>query len=62
MPIVQLIVIPFTADYEVKNINLAVADHDHSVYSRQLISKITASGYFRLTDYTNSFKSALKKY
>ncbi|MBS1748904.1 MAG: ABC transporter permease [Bacteroidetes bacterium] len=60
MPIVQLIVIPFTADYEVKNINLAVADHDHSVYSRQLISKITASGYFRLTDYTNSFKSALK--
>ncbi len=60
MPVVQLIIIPFTADYEVKNINLAVADHDHSVYSQQLISKITASGYFRLTDYTNSFKAAFK--
>ena len=60
MPVVQLIIIPLAADYEVKNINLAVADHDHSTYSQQLISKITASGYFRLTAYNNSFKEAFK--
>lgn len=60
MPVVQLIIIPLAADYEVKNINLAVADHDHSTYSQQLISKITASGYFRLTSYNNSFKEAFK--
>lgn len=60
MPVVQLIIIPLTADYEVKNINLAVTDHDHSTYSQQLISKITASGYFRLTSYNNSFKAAFK--
>jgi len=60
MPVVQLIIMPLAADYEVKNINLAVVDHDHSPYSRQLISKITASGYFRLTDYSASFKEAMQ--
>lgn len=60
MPVVQLIIMPLAADYEVKNINLTVVDHDHSTYSRQLISKITASGYFRLTDYSASFKEAMQ--
>ena len=48
MPAIQLLVLPWAADYEVKNINLAVVDNDHSDYSQKLISKITASGYFRL--------------
>lgn len=55
MPIMQLIVLPFAADYEVKNINLGVVDNDHSTYSRRLITTMTASGYFRLTDYAPSF-------
>jgi ABC-2 type transport system permease protein len=60
MPIIQLIVLPFAADYEVKNINLSVIDHDHSSYSQRLVSKMTASGYFRLTDYSNSYPQALQ--
>ena len=60
MPVIQLIIMPLAADYEVKNVNLAVVDHDHSAYSRQLISKITASGYFRLADYSASFKDAMQ--
>lgn len=60
MPIVQLIVLPWAADYEIKNIRLSVVDHDHSAYSRQLISKITASGYFRLNDYSTSYDAALR--
>ena len=44
MPIVQLMVLPWAADYEIKNIRLAVVDLDHSEYSRQLVNKITASG------------------
>ena len=43
MPVVQLLIIPLAADYEVKNINLSVVDHDHSAYSRKLVLKITAS-------------------
>jgi ABC-2 type transport system permease protein len=60
MPVMQLIVMPFAADYEIKNINLGVVDQDHSTYSRQLVEKMTASGYFRLTDYAPSVATAWK--
>lgn len=55
MPIIQLIVLPLAANYEVKNINLAVVDNDHSDYSRDLIQKVTASGYFKLAGYSQSY-------
>jgi ABC-2 type transport system permease protein len=61
VPIVQLLVLPLAADYEIKNINISVVDHDHSTYSQQLISKITASGYFKLAAYSASFKEAFKQ-
>jgi ABC-2 type transport system permease protein len=60
MPVVQLILLPLAADYEVKNINLAIVDHDHSSYSQKMITKITASGYFKLTGYTASFPDAIQ--
>ncbi len=59
MPTIQLLILPAAADYEIKNINLGVVDHDHSDYSRQMIEKITSSGYFRLRDYSPSFKQGL---
>ncbi|MGN6179888.1 MAG: ABC transporter permease [Mucilaginibacter sp.] len=59
MPMTQLLILPLAADYEIKNINLGVVDHDHSETSRQLINKITASGYFRLKDYSPTFPAAL---
>ncbi len=59
MPMVQLLILPLAADYEIKNINLSIVDQDHSVYSMQLVNKITASGYFRLTDYSPSFSKSL---
>lgn len=61
MPIIQLIILPQAADYEIKNIKLAVVDLDHSQYSRQLINKITASGYFILTGYTSSYDASLQQ-
>jgi ABC-2 type transport system permease protein len=60
MPVVQLIILPLAANYEVKNINVAVIDNDHSSYSQKLISKIAASGYFKLTGYDFSFKQAYR--
>jgi len=59
MPVIQLLILPWAADYEVKDINLTVVDHDHSTYSRQLVSKITSSGYFRLQAYEDSYQAAL---
>jgi ABC-2 type transport system permease protein len=61
MPVIQLLILPWAADYEVKDINLSVVDHDHSSYSRQLVSKITASGYFLLDNYTNSYDQSLDR-
>ncbi|HEY2721033.1 MAG TPA: ABC transporter permease [Chitinophagaceae bacterium] len=61
MPIIQLLVLPWAADYEIKNIKLAVTDHDHSEYSRQLINKITSSGYFILTSYSPSYNGAMQQ-
>lgn len=61
MPTVQLIILPLAADYEVKNVNLTVVDRDHSPASRQLLSAITSSGYFRLTGYEADFKTAYRR-
>jgi ABC-2 type transport system permease protein len=61
MPMIQLLILPLAADYEMKNIKLSVVDHDHSSYSRQLVNKITASGYFQLNDYSASFSNAMQQ-
>jgi ABC-2 type transport system permease protein len=60
VPMVQLLILPLAADYEVKNINIAIVDNDRSPYSQKLISKITASGYFKLSGYKASFNEAYK--
>ena len=49
IPIMQLIILPFAANFEMRNINLSIVDNDHSVTSMQLVDKVLSSGYFRLT-------------
>jgi ABC-2 type transport system permease protein len=61
VPVIQLLILPWAADYEVKNIKVAVVDNDHSDYSRHFISKLTASGYFLLDQYTSSSAEAAKE-
>lgn len=61
MPVIQLLILPWAADYEMKNIKLAVVNQDHSSYSRQLINKISSSGYFILTEYTASYDASLRQ-
>jgi ABC-2 type transport system permease protein len=59
VPVVQLLLLPLAANYEVKNINLSVVNNDNSSYARGLITKIAASGYFRLTTVGQSYPLAL---
>lgn len=59
-PLMVLLVLPWAASYEIKNLNLSVVDNDHSPFSRRLTDKIVSSGYFRLTDKSASFNEALK--
>ncbi|MBK8611556.1 MAG: ABC transporter permease [Chitinophagaceae bacterium] len=60
MPVIQLLVFPFAANYEVKNVSLSVVDHDHSSYSQKFINKISGSQYFKLVDYSPSYDKAMR--
>ena len=60
VPVVQLLILPLAANYEVKNIALAVVSHDNSSAARELLAAITSSGYFQLTHIGSSFDAALK--
>jgi ABC-2 type transport system permease protein len=59
-PVIQLTLLPLAANFEVKNIAVAVVDHDHSTYSRKLIDKIYASKYFSHGRYRASYKEGAK--
>ena len=48
LPVIQLVVLPFAANFEMRNINLSIVDNDHTVLSRRLTDKVLSSGYFRL--------------
>ncbi|TLD96795.1 ABC transporter permease [Helicobacter jaachi] len=47
-PIMVVLVMPFAANMEIKNINLGILDFDKSSLSRQLIAKIGAGAYFKI--------------
>jgi ABC-2 type transport system permease protein len=59
LPVIQLIILPLAANFEVKNINIAFVDYDRSTYSQKLINKIASSGYFRIVGNTISYNDAL---
>ncbi len=59
LPIIQLIILPLAANFEVKNVNVAVIDYDRSSYSQKLVNKIASSGYFRIVGNTISYHDAL---
>lgn len=58
MPLIQLVILPLAANYEIKDIKIAVVDHDKSTQSRELIRKITASGYFKIIEYGENYNAA----
>ena len=60
-PLIQLILLPMAANYTIKNINIAIVDHDHSAVSNKLTQKILSSGYFKLATYTDFTNKAGKE-
>src|SRR5512146_1968994 len=47
-PLAQLLIFGYAANYEIREVPVAVVDYDHSQESRDFISKIAASPYFNL--------------
>ena len=60
MPVMIMLVLPWAANQEIKNVKLSVINNDHSTVSERLIHKIVASGYFLLTDVSASYNKALQ--
>ncbi len=58
-PLMVLLIFPLVANFEVRNVKLSVIDHDKSSYSRSLIQKVKSSGYFKITDVSETYKDAL---
>lgn len=46
MPVIQLLILSYAIDYEIKNLKLYVIDYDQSTFTQVLIDKFTASSYF----------------
>ncbi|MCD8182842.1 MAG: ABC transporter permease [Bacteroides sp.] len=59
-PCMIMILMPWAANLEIKNINLNIVDNDHSVISRRLVDKIGTSTYFRTTDLPATYEQGLQ--
>jgi ABC-2 type transport system permease protein len=58
LPMMQLLILSNAASFEIKNIKFSYVDNDHSVASRELISKFQASQYFNIIESFSSKKEA----
>jgi ABC-type multidrug transport system, permease component len=59
MPIMMMLILPWAANQEIRNINLTVIDNDRSTTSSNLITKAAASRYFHLTDYSDNYRQGM---
>ena len=59
-PVFMMILLPWAANMEVKNVYLNIVDNDRSPISERLVQKIAASDYFRLNGTSDSYDEAMK--
>lgn len=60
IPVLQLLVLSYTATFEIKNIRLIVVDHDHSPASRSLINKFEGSEFYKYLGQKSTYEQAKK--
>jgi len=58
VPIMQLLILVNAANFEIKNIRFAVLDNDKTQASRELVQKLIASDYFKLSHVLQNEKEA----
>ena len=58
MPLVQVMVFGYAVTTDVRDVPVAVVDFDQSVASRELLSRFSASGYFRFVAHTRDVPMA----
>lgn len=58
MPLLQMLVLAYTATFEIKVIRLHVVDLDRSKTSRELVGHFSGSPFYKIVNYSNSNKEA----
>lgn len=58
-PIMIMLVMPWVTTMDVRNVSVVIVDEDHSQLSRRIVSDVSASEYFKLTDGVYSYSEAL---
>ena len=56
IPIFQTLLFGYAIDFDVKHLRTVVVDESRSYESRELVAKLTASGYFRIVKYAGSME------
>ncbi|HFX18192.1 MAG TPA: ABC transporter permease [Flavobacteriales bacterium] len=59
VPIVQLAILSYTADFTVRNINAYIVDNDHSTLSKTFINKLSNSENFHVKSVSDSYQAAM---
>lgn len=59
-PCMIMILMPWAASLEIRDINLNLVDNDQSVTSQRLVHKIAASDYFRMTGLPTSYDEGIE--
>ncbi|MDE0395091.1 MAG: ABC transporter permease [Gammaproteobacteria bacterium] len=52
-PVIQLLLLGYAVNTDVRNVAVALADHDRTRDSRELVDAFTASGHFRVVETTD---------
>jgi ABC-2 type transport system permease protein len=61
IPIIQLLILSYTATFEIRNIRLVVCDLDHSPESRELGSKFAGSSFYEIIQFATNYDEGLEQ-
>src|SRR5829696_3529828 len=56
VPLMQTLIFGYAINYDVKNLRTVVLDESRTFESRELVAKMTATGYFHVVDYVSSME------
>ncbi len=59
-PVLQLILLAYAANFEVKSLRIAVVDQDHTTYAQRLVGKFRYIDNFHFQGYLPAYKSAYR--
>ena len=61
LPLMAMLVFPWAANQEIKNVRVDIVDNDHSSLSSRISAEIAASSFFNVSGTSGTYTEALRK-